>query len=255
MIALAAQIELLRQRKKPGVLITPGSPMPELPRNMCVTNTDAGLVVHDGRWTDFMIRSAAKDGTLGEMLGYGVASKPDKPAGAVVVRAANGHEMLSVVVAEEDVETVLNAQKATWPGRTVQFEPLDRVVEDRERDLTRHEIHVWPIQDEATRLRVIAAAKAEDHYPINPTHWMERDGLVVGYLAINSLPLFTIWLQSGTVHARDTVQLWHTITNHYRMAGAKVVATSINRDSPFYRAKERLGLKELPNEVVCLKEL
>lgn len=258
---IEAQLEWLYAGKRQAVLLTPGCVVPEIRPGFWAVPIPEGIVIYGagGAFTEAQIITASRTNRLGEVLGYGVPAKPGSagiPAGVVVVRDRNGHEKQSVVAESERLDTVMTAAAAVADaGDTVHVENGARVLEDRLESLAARELKFRPYDAQRDGRAVLQAARADDHSPLNPTHVIERDGEIVGSLAINSLPLFRIWFHTEKIKAADSKQLLFAIESHYRMAGVPLVATLVPLKSPFYPVGARFGYTECPDLRLFLKGL
>lgn len=119
----------------------------------------------------------------------------------------------------------------------------------------RADLCVLPFDVEVHGKALLEAAAADDHKPLNVTHVIARGGEIVGYLCINSLPLYRLWMDSKKTRAADSAKLLFLIENQYRMAGAGVVATIVNGASPFFGLAQRSGYHESEGDRLFLKGL
>lgn len=255
---IEAQLEWLYAGKRHAVLLTPGCVLPEIREgDYEVEAIREGIVVYNRcHLTGFEIGEASRSNRLGEVLGYGVPAKPERPAGVVVVRGPNGHEKQAVVAESERLDKVMTAAKAVASdGDSVRVENGAKVLEDRLESLAARELKFRPYDEERDGRAVLQAARADNHAPLKPTHVIERDGEIVGSLAINSLPLFRIWFHTEKIKAADSKQLLFAIESHYRMAGVPLVATLVPLKSPFYPVGARFGYTECPDLRLFLKGL
>lgn len=256
---LEAQMDWLRQGKRKAVLIPSGSVLPGLPETLGIARVPEGLIIFDPCQTNSReILEAKRQDRLGALLGYGVAAKPSGNGRhpVVVVRGPDGREKQAAVAPSECLDEALQAARQVRDaGDTVSTEDGARVVADRLRSLDARELQVRPYHPEADALALQAAAKADAHTPLHPTHVIERDGEIVGYLGVNSLPLFRLWFHSQKLKAADSLRLLFMIENHYRMAGVPLVATVIHTASPFYPNAARGGYLECAGDRLFLKSL
>jgi hypothetical protein len=124
---LNAQLNALADGRKPGVLLTPGEPLPNaLPQG--VKSADV-----PGRGTllyrDDSTLHAALNGQMGTALGYGIDEKPADATHAVTARDEQGNVIQDV--ATDGSKSVLQAAKnVAGPGGTVEVRPVaDAMVE------------------------------------------------------------------------------------------------------------------------------
>lgn len=132
---LKAQVELLSSGKRRAVLVTPGATMPVVPRSARVVDTKAGKFIYDpARIKPGEIKAAVAEDRIGDVLDYGVSSKPQPgtEAGSVVVRNAEGTEIQAVVVDEAGLPGAqAAAAKIAGPGDTVTVESPVKVIAER----------------------------------------------------------------------------------------------------------------------------
>jgi hypothetical protein len=256
---LEAQLAWLKAGKRKAVLVTPGAPLPALSvgDGFSVLLIDQGVLVF--RLQDFTpagILIEVHRGKLAEILGYGIGAKPQEASDVVTVRGQDGREKQAVATdPSHRAAVVAAAQRVKDPGDTVHLENGTKVIDDRLRCLDGRELKVRPYRAEADHLALAAAARADDHVPLNPTHVIEHDGEIVGYFGVNSLPLYRLWFHSEKIHAGASTRLLFMIENHFRMAGVGLVATVINEHSPFYPAAPRGGYLECLGDRLFLKQL
>lgn len=259
---IEAQLEWLTQGKRAAVLLTPGCVLPEIPAGLMAMLIPEGLLIYAWFPTDgvqLINRWQRGQISLPELLGYGVDEKPEELANAsvVVVRnGVNGHEKQAAVATPERLDQARAAAQAVAdPGDTVTVEDGVRVCADRLRSLDARELKVRPYHPELDATALDAAAAADAHSPLNPTHVIERRGEIIGYFGVNSLPLFRLWFHSEKMKAGDSTRLLFMIENHYRMAGVDVLGTLINTGSPFYPVAARGGYVENLGDRLFLKDL
>ena len=256
---IEAQLDWLTSGKRQFVLLPPGTALPSLHRWWGQMALPEGLLVWDERFrTRLQVLSDIEgtEGGVGALLGYGIAAKPAQASDVVTVRSPEGVEKQAVATDRANLRSVLAAAHGVAdPGDTVQRENGAKVVADRLRCLDGRELKVRPYRGESDSLALAAAARADHHAPLNPTHVIEHDGEIVGYFGVNSLPLYRLWFHSEKLHAGASTRLLFMIENHFRMAGVAIVATVINEASPFYPAAGRGGYLECLGDRLFLKQL
>ena len=141
----------------------------------------------------------------------------------------------------------------TSDGDVVRVEPTAQVIADRT-TVAKNILHMRPLTP-ARREQLDALAWRSDHQVMLPTHVIERNAAVVGYVGINSMPIYRIWMRSDDVPARETFELCRCIENHYRMTGVELVGTFIDVDCNCYPYAARNGYSEVPDERLHLKLL
>ena len=256
---IEAQLEWLAQGRRAAVLLTPGCVLPALPVGHLSLVINEGLLLYRADAAGTVYEWQRGQISLPELLGYGTEEKPEELANAsvVVVRdGITGHEKQAAVATPERLDQARAAAHAVADaGDTVTVENGVRVCADRLRSLDARELKVRPYHPEHDATALEAAAAADAHGPLNPTHMIERHGEIIGYFGVNSLPLFRLWFHSGKMKAGDSTRLLFMMENHYRMAGVDVLGVIINTASPFYPVAARGGYVENLGDRLFLKEL
>jgi len=254
---IEAQLEWLRRGKRRAVLLPIGTAVPRLGQGENIMVIAEGLLVWDNRrYARAEIYAQAID-DLGGLLGYGVPKPVEgEPESIVVVRGPNGEERQAVATSSKRLDEAQTAAEAiAGPGDSVHVENGQRVIADRLRSLDARELTVRPFNLEQDTAALLEAAAADRHKPLHVTHVIERGGAIIGYLGINSLPLYRLWFDSRQVKASDSLRLLFLIENQYRMSGAKLIGTIINTESPFYPVAARGGYLECGGDRLFLKGL
>lgn len=133
---LQAQTKWLMDGKREAVLFTDPKTVPqEIPEGLELHEGKEGVYLYNPEKTNpKTITKAEEENRVGDVLGYGIPSKPDEEnvAGVVTVRDASGFEKQAVVTDEANKEAVLQrAQEVADEGDTVQIEPANQVVGER----------------------------------------------------------------------------------------------------------------------------
>jgi hypothetical protein len=253
------QLEWLRIGKRKAVLLTPGTPMPDLDvrHGLAVLLIPQGVLVYrHADWHHQAELVQEVSFSLGKLLDYGIEAKPERTDEVVTIRNRNGVEKQAVATDAEHLPDVLAAaNEMADKTDTVHQEDGRQVIADRLRCLDARELKVRPYHAESDALALAAAAKADSHAPLNPTHVIERDGEIVGYFGVNSLPLYRLWFHSQKMSASASTRLLFMIENHFRMAGVGIIGTVINVGSPFYPCAPRGGYLECIGDRLFLKQL
>ena len=100
-----------------------------------------------------------------------------------------------------------------------------------------------------------AAAAADEHMVLSPTHLMVKGDEIIGYLSIGGLPTVQAWFNSQHKHAADSVKMIEHAETIMREQGARVYAVACAPQSPFSIHMERLGFTKLGETVLWRKEL
>lgn len=257
---LAAQLAWLAEGKRAAVLLTLGSVLPELDPRFDVVNTPHGLIVFDpARVSTHDCLRHAREGTLGELLGYGTATKPEGVATeCVVIRGADGVEKQSVVVDEETKPDVLAAaHEVKDDGDTVQVEPAEQTITGRLNALQRREcvLRAYQEAEHGAAIAALHRVSPTSFEPLGVTHVVERNGVVIGWLGLNSMPFYRMSVPVEDVSANDVIGLVRVVENQLRMAGVRVTATLFDVNCRSYPYKERLGYLEMSDWRLALKQL
>ena len=86
-----------------------------------------------------------------------------------------------------------------------------------------------------------AAALADNHEIIAPTHVFEKRGEIVGYASLGSVPLVLPWFHTKKCKAADTLYLINQLENLSANSGQKLVCVPFAEGSPLEPFIERLG--------------
>ncbi len=256
---LEAQLEWLALGKRKAVLITPGAMLPALNPAYQTLNTPHGLLVYDGVLvTEAECRQHVNMDTLGVLLGYGVPRKPDVAEECVVIRSALGVEKQSVVIDAESLPGALAAaNEVKDDGDTVTVEPAEQTLTGRLNTYQRRECVLRPYVPDlhAVAIGELHAHSPTSFKPLGVTHVVERNGVVIGWLGLNSLPFYRMSVPIEDVSAADVIGLVRCVENQLRMVGGNIVATLFDVNCRSYPYKERLGYLEIPNWRLALKNL
>lgn len=256
---LRMQMQWLTEGKRRAVLITTGATLPLIPPDMCVVGTSVGLLIYRPEVIGSLeIRELVGSGRLGELLGYGIAQKPEdgRECGTVVIRNGKGREKQAVVTdAEHLPEVTRRAHQMADPGDRVTLEPCEKVIEDRLRGLVDSLPKLRPLQTEEEVRHLLATMREAGESITLPTHYVEKDGEIVGAIGASSIPLCTLWLHKDKVKPRETLGLLNVIENSYRMNGVQVGAVLVHNASPFGPVMEKLGYQADHNSKIYWRKL
>lgn len=103
-------------------------------------------------------------------------------------------------------------------------------------------IQLEPVTTPERLQRLLAAAAADRHWPLNPTHTILRAGEVAGCFSICAMPMITAWLDTKRMRARDTreavnvaLQIGHSYAQGYPLI------THCPPDSPMFPFMKKFG--------------
>lgn len=92
---------------------------------------------------------------------------------------------------------------------------------------------------------LVKVAKADDHAVLYPTHVVERDNNLLGYISIANVPTVLVWLDTTRSNIRDS----HAVMNFYENVvsdrGGQAVIIPCNDKSPFRPYIEQVGYHDL----------
>jgi hypothetical protein len=158
---LAAQLDRFRAGERRAVLFTPGTADPILQPGEVLTPTEAGNFLHrPEQLNPESIMQAVRENRIGEILDYGVASKPSAASTTVITqRAANGTPVNDVVTDAANAPKVQQALTAqARPGDSLEVRPAEAVIAERVATPTKSKAELAAENLEATR--ALAKAKA-----------------------------------------------------------------------------------------------
>ncbi len=122
-----AQLEALRDGRKPAVLITPGESLPELPKGVHTLSLgDKGTLIYK----DPKILEAIRDGRMGEALGYGIDHKPQGSDTVVTARDGQGR-VIQDVVSDGRPSVDKAAQRVAGEAGSVETRTAPEAIQER----------------------------------------------------------------------------------------------------------------------------
>lgn len=102
---------------------------------------------------------------------------------------------------------------------------------------------------------VVAAAAADDHKCIAPTHVMMKGEEIVGYLSLGGMPTVQAWFDSKSGHVLDSLKMIEHGETALAEAGATAYLVAVSDESPFRPHMERLGFKPLYQPMLYFKRI
>ncbi|RMH34824.1 MAG: hypothetical protein D6694_14980, partial [Gammaproteobacteria bacterium] len=123
--AIKAQLDAFKEGRKPAVLITPGSPMPEIPQGAMVADIPEGKLIY----RDVSALRDALNGKLGDVLGYGINQKPQSDT-VVTARDKEGR-VVQDVLTDGRPEVIEAAKAAAGAGGSVQVRTAEDALQER----------------------------------------------------------------------------------------------------------------------------
>jgi hypothetical protein len=105
-------------------------------------------------------------------------------------------------------------------------------------------------------LAALAAAAAADGHPvIGPTHVMVKGEKIIGYLSLGGLPTVQAWFDRKHPHAADSLKMIETGEALLQDKGVREYAVACAPESPFTPHMERMGFERLGETVLWLKRI
>lgn len=110
------------------------------------------------------------------------------------------------------------------------------------------------LKHQMTKIRRIVAddlpllekmAKADDHSVVLPTHVVERDRRIIGYISLGAIPTVIIWLNSGVANVRDSLATMTFFENTIADRGCSHVIVPCNDKSPYRGYIEQAGYLDM----------
>lgn len=88
-------------------------------------------------------------------------------------------------------------------------------------------------------------AAQDDHVVLAPTHVVEKEGEIVGYLSIGAIPIVNVWMDSQRLGPRDSVAVLGQLDAVMDYAGQPTYFMPCDPSSPFHPVMEKLGFDPL----------
>lgn len=125
---LNAQLNALAEGRKPGVLLTPGEPLPAaLPPDVRIAMVpNRGMLLY----RDDATLQAALNGQMGAALGYGIDEKPADATHVVTARDQNG-AVIQDVATDGNPAVQHAAAAVAGPGGSVEVRPVQEAMAER----------------------------------------------------------------------------------------------------------------------------
>lgn len=101
--------------------------------------------------------------------------------------------------------------------------------------------------------RIEAAARADGCEVLYPTHYVEKNKEVVGYISLGVIPMVAAWLDSKKVKARDSIQLASFVDDAMTLRGVQIYSMPIHSDSPAIPYFSQIGCIDAGQHTLFLK--
>lgn len=106
-------------------------------------------------------------------------------------------------------------------------------------------VQIQPLATPAQFAAHEAAALADGHNILVPTHTFERDGEIVGGVSLGGAVTVLGWF-GPRLRARDTAGLINSLANTLRAQGVRHALIPVAENSPLLPHMEKLGFAPLP---------
>ncbi len=153
---LNIQLDALKARRVPAVLITEGEAVPSTPKGFRSTETPVGTFVHDPmKLSSQTIKEKVADGTHGEILGH-VEPKSEKTTQTVAAITPKGVEAKTSIVSPDNVVPQAEILKQQFPDAEIKVggeELAQKVIQGRQAEN--------PASQKSPEINAIRIAKTE----------------------------------------------------------------------------------------------
>ena len=113
-----------------------------------------------------------------------------------------------------------------------------------------------PLRNPADLVELKAAAAADAHEVICPTHIVRKSGELVGYFSILAAPTAYVWLDSKRVRPRDSFSLLNTATNiAIGIGNPDFLVVGCDSGSPFASLMPSMGYVHTMNTHLYVKKV
>lgn len=116
-------------------------------------------------------------------------------------------------------------------------------------------VRIRLIRSQTERERLEKAADEDGHVVIAPTHVVEKEGVIVGYLSMGVVPTVLTWLSTTKVNARDSVGVLNVIENLVAAQGHPLVCIPCWEQSPFHPFMQKFGYSKIFTTDIFIKGL
>ncbi len=114
-------------------------------------------------------------------------------------------------------------------------------------------IKLYPIKTREEFENVCHAAIRDDrHNTIQPSHWVQKDGHIVGAVSIG--PTVWWWLNSA-LDKRDSYEMWVAVETLLRDRGISQYIILLPHDSPYNRVVDSAGFEKIEDTQILWKRL
>ena len=93
--------------------------------------------------------------------------------------------------------------------------------------------------------RVLQSARDNNHSMICPTHFVERNGEIIGASSLGSIPLVLVWHHNEKVSAKDSMHLKLVYDSIMETKRLPRYFIACDESSPYNKHMNRLGYKHI----------
>jgi len=95
------------------------------------------------------------------------------------------------------------------------------------------------LANQLERLNILAAE--DNHKVVAPTHTVQKNNEIVGYLSHGAIPTVLCWLSTTRVKATDTVHILNNMEEMSVFKGYKYILVPCSENSPYRPYMEKFG--------------
>ncbi len=112
-----------------------------------------------------------------------------------------------------------------------------------------------PIQTTTQLILLGQRAAEDDHVVIHPTHLIEKEGEIVGYVSAGAVSMLNCWVHSQKVNKFESFRLLTEAEQLMAAQGHRVICLPCAHTSPFRPYIERRGYTHLGQSGFNLKRM
>jgi hypothetical protein len=114
---------------------------------------------------------------------------------------------------------------------------------------------VRKIKDLETMQRVLAAARSDNDGCSYPSHYVEKNGEIVGCASVASVPVLMLWHDSKKIGPKESMQLQNTYETLIEEKGVPGYIIMCNKESPYHGHMQKFGYQPVWETDIFVKEL
>lgn len=113
----------------------------------------------------------------------------------------------------------------------------------------------WVVRTQEQFEAVKAAAAADNHQVLAPTHAFRLGDTIVASASIGSVPTVHLWADSKSMNARRSLCCFRMVETFCQTLGYRAILVPCAENSPFYPFMPKLGFTRLGTSSLNLKAL